>query len=110
MQGNWEAMTRLSGAYLMLVTTTLGVYYLPRLSELKTFHEIKHEVYTGYKFIFPLALVGGLVVYLLREWIIKLLFTESFMPMQELFLWQIIGDILKIGSWILAYLMLGKAK
>ena len=107
--GYWEAMTRLSGAYLMLVTTTLGVYYLPRLSELKTFHEIKHEVYTGYKFIFPLALMGGLAVYLLRDWIIKLLFTESFMPMRELFLWQIIGDILKIGSWILAYLMLGRA-
>ncbi|VXB17808.1 Polysaccharide biosynthesis protein [Enhydrobacter sp. AX1] len=107
--GYWEAMTRLSGAYLMLVTTTLGVYYLPKLSELKTFHEIKHEVYIGYKFIFPLALMGGLAVYLLRDWIIKLLFTESFMPMRELFLWQIIGDILKIGSWILAYLMLGKA-
>ena len=107
--GYWEAMTRLSGAYLMLVTTTLGVYYLPRLSELKTFQEIKHEVYTGYKFIFPLALMGGLAVYLQRDWIIKLLFTESFMPMRELFLWQIIGDILKIGSWILAYLMLGKA-
>lgn len=107
--GYWEAMTRLSGAYLMLVTTTLGVYYLPRLSELKTYHEIKHEVYTGYKFIFPLALVAGLAVYLLRDWIIKLLFTDSFLPMRELFLWQIIGDILKIGSWILAYLMLGRA-
>ena len=107
--GYWEAMTRLSGAYLMLVTTTLGVYYLPRLSELKTYTEIRHEVYTGYKFIFPLALMGGLAVYLLRDWIIKLLFTESFMPMRELFLWQIIGDILKIGSWILAYLMLGRA-
>ena len=107
--GYWEAMTRLSGAYLMLVTTTLGVYYLPRLSELKTYNEIKHEVYTGYKFIFPLALIGGLAVYLLRDWIIKLLFTENFMPMRELFLWQIIGDILKIGSWILAYLMLGRA-
>lgn len=107
--GYWEAMTRLSGAYLTLVTTTLGVYYLPRLSELKTYNEIKNEVYTGYKFIFPLALIGGLAVYLLRDWIIKLLFTESFIPMRELFLWQIIGDILKIGSWILAYLMLGKA-
>lgn len=107
--GYWEAMTRLSGAYLMLVTTTLGVYYLPRLSELKTYIEIKREVYTGYKFIFPLALIGALAVYLLRDWIIKLLFTESFLPMRELFLWQIIGDILKIGSWILAYLMLGRA-
>ncbi|MCH7296576.1 O-antigen translocase [Acinetobacter higginsii] len=107
--GYWEAMIRLSAAYLMLVTTTLGVYYLPRLSELKTVNEIKAEIYLGYKFIFPLALIGGLCVYLLKDWIIVLLFSKKFLPMADLFLWQMIGDALKIGSWILAYLMLSKA-
>lgn len=107
--GYWEAMIRLSGAYLMLVTTTLGVYYLPRLSELNDFKSIKKEIYTCYKFIFPLALVGALAVYSLKDWIIQLLFADSFLPMRELFLWQMIGDSLKIGSWIIAYLMLGQA-
>lgn len=107
--GYWEAMIRLSAAYLLLVTTTLGVYYLPRLSELSNVQEIKSEVYLGYKFIFPLAVIGGVVVYLLRDWIIALLFTKSFLPMRDLFFWQVIGDSLKIGSWILAYLMLSKA-
>lgn len=107
--GYWEAMMRLSNAYLMLITSTLAVYYLPRLSELNTYLEIKKEIFLGYKFIFPLAVIAGILVYLFRELIIKLLFSESFLPMQELFLWQIAGDTLKIGSWILAYLMLGKA-
>jgi len=107
--GYWEAMIRLSAAYLLLVTTTLGVYYLPKLSELSKVQEIKSEVYLGYKFIFPLAVIGALAVYLLRDWIIALLFTKSFLPMRDLFFWQVIGDSLKIGSWILAYLMLSKA-
>ena len=107
--GYWEAMVRLSAAYLMLVTTTLGVYYLPRLSELSNIQDIKKEVYLGYKFIFPLAVVGGFLVYVLRDWIISLLFSSAFLPMRDLFLWQMIGDTLKIGSWILAYLMLSKA-
>ncbi len=107
--GYWEAMIRLSAAYLMLVTTTLGVYYLPRLSELESLKDIKTEIYLGYKYIFPLAVVGGLMVYILRDWIIALLFTKTFLPMRDLFLWQMIGDSLKIGSWILAYLMLSKA-
>lgn len=107
--GYWEAMIRLSGGYLMLVTTTLGVYYLPRLSELKDLDSIKKEIYTGYKFIFPVTLLGALAVYVLRDWIIALLFTDSFLPMRELFLWQMIGDSLKIGSWIVAYLMVGQA-
>lgn len=107
--GYWEAMIRLSAAYLILVTTTLGVYYLPRLSELNAIKEIKAEVYLGYKFIFPLAVLGGIVVYLCKDLIIRLLFSADFLPMRDLFLWQMIGDSLKIGSWILAYLMLSKA-
>src|SRR5699024_548499 len=107
--GYWEAMIRLSAAYLMLVTTTLSVYYLPRLSELKNIVEIKKEVYLGYKFIFPIALIGGLSMYVMKDFIIQILFSESFLPMRELFFWQIVGDALKIGSWILAFLMLSKA-
>lgn len=107
--GYWEAMIKLSRAYLMLVTTTLSVYYLPRLSELKDFKSIKNEVYTGYKFIFPVALLGALIVYSLKDWIIPLLFSASFLPMRELFLWQMIGDSLKIGSWVISYVMAGQA-
>lgn len=107
--GYWEAMIRLSATYLMLVTTTLSVYYLPRLSELTNIIDIKKEVYRGYQFIFPLALISGLFVYLCRDLIIRILFTDSFLPMEQLFLWQMIGDSLKIGSWILAFLMLSKA-
>lgn len=107
--GYWEAMIRLSTGYLMLATTTLGVYYLPRLSELTNLQDIKKEIYLGYKLIFPLAVFGGIIIYAIKDWIIQLLFSTAFLPMRELFLWQMMGDSLKIGSWILAYLMLGKA-
>lgn len=107
--GYWEAIWRLSAAYLMLATTTLGVYYLPRLSELKEPSEIKKEILQGYKIILPVVAFGSLVIYLLRDFIIGVLFTQEFLPMREIFGWQMIGNTLKIGSWILAYLMLGKA-
>lgn len=107
--GYWEAMWRLSAAYLMLVTTTLSVYYLPRLSELKEPAKIKREILQGYKIILPVAAICSLAMYLLRDWMIVLLFTSDFSPMREIFGWQVVGDTLKIGSWILSYLMLGKA-
>ncbi|MBC8982165.1 O-antigen translocase [Pseudomonas lurida] len=107
--GYWEAMWRLSAAYLMLVTTTLSVYYLPRLSELKSASEIKLEVLQGYRIILPIAIVSALTIYFLKDFIIVTLFTKDFLPMRELFAWQMLGDALKIGGWILAYLMLGKA-
>ncbi|WP_426099453.1 MULTISPECIES: O-antigen translocase [unclassified Pseudomonas] len=107
--GYWEAMWRLSTAYLMLVTTTLGLYFLPKLSELVCPEDIKKEILQGYKLILPVATICGLVIYLLRDFIIGLLFTSAFSPMRDFFAWQMLGDTLKIASWILAYLMLGKA-
>jgi PST family polysaccharide transporter len=29
--------------------------------------------------------------------------------MRELFPWQLTGDVIKIGSWVIAYVMLGRA-
>lgn len=107
--GYWEAMWRLSSAYLLLVTTTLSVYYLPRLSELKGVAELTSEIMKGYKVIIPLTIMAGGVIYFLKDFLIQLLFTADFAPMRELFGWQMVGDTLKIGSWILAYLILGKA-
>lgn len=107
--GYWEAMWRLSSAYLLLVTTTLGVYYLPRLSELSTAKDLIDEIKQGYKIILPVTILAGFSIYFSRDFIIFLLFTSDFSPMRDLFAWQMLGDTLKIGSWILAYLILGKA-
>ena len=104
-----EPATPISTAYLTLVTTTLGIYYLPRLSELSNSESLKKEVIQGYKIILPIAVFCGFTIYILRDIIINLLFTKEFAPMRDLFAWQMLGDAMKIGSWILAYLMLGQA-
>lgn len=107
--GYWEAMWRLSAAYLLLVTTTLSVYYLPRLSELKSGKEIKKEILEGYRIILPVAVVAGLFMYMLRDIIVSTLFTSEFYPVREFFSGQVVGDGLKVCSWIMAYVMLSKA-
>lgn len=107
--GYWDAMTRLSGGYLMFASTILGVYYLPRLSELKKYKDIKQEVNYGYKVILPLACLMSLSVYLFQDFIIEVLFTKEFLPMKELMFWQLLGDVIKIGSWIVSFMMLSKA-
>lgn len=107
--GYWEAMWRLSTAYLMVITTTLAVYYLPKLSALQDMAEIKREILQGYSVILPVAAVLGFSIYMFREFIVLALFTDDFSGMEALFGWQVIGDTLKVGSWILTYLVLSKA-
>lgn len=107
--GYWEAMWRFSGAYLMLVTTTLSVYFLPKFSETSNVKLIKNEILSGYKLILPAIVFFGILIILLKDFIIQLLFSHEFSGMRVLFFWQIIGDFLKVGSWVVASLMLSKA-
>lgn len=107
--GYWQGVWYISSMYLMLVTTSLSVYYLPRLSEIHDTQELKKEILDGYKIILPIVIIVALTIFLLREYIMLIAFTKKFMPMIELFKWQLIGDVIKIASWLLAYLMLAKA-
>ena len=107
--GYWQASWKISEIYLMLVTTTLSVYYLPRLAEIRNAPELKIEIVKVYRFVMPVVVAGAATIYVLRDFIIGTLFSSDFLPMRELFLWQLAGDVIKIGSWILAYIMLGRA-
>ena len=107
--GYWQASWKISEIYLMLVTTTLSVYYLPRLAEIRTAHELKTEIFKVYRLVMPIVIIGAIAIYVLRNFIINTLFTQDFLPMREIFSWQLAGDVLKIGSWVLAYVMLGRS-
>ncbi len=107
--GHWEALMRLSGMYLMLVTTPLSFYILPRVSEIRDNVELRREILNCYAFVLPVVVVGVLIIYVLRDWIILKLFTAEFAPMRDLFAWQLAGDIVKIGGWLMGFVMIGKS-
>ncbi len=106
--GYWQASWKISEIYLMLVTTTLTVYYLPRLAEIRTAPELKAEIIKVYRFVMPIVVVGAVTIFLLRDFIIHTLFTPDFMPMRDLFLWQLVGDVVKIGAFVVGYVLIGR--
>ncbi len=107
--GYWQGIWYISSIYLMLITTSLSVYYLPKLSSIKDKIELKKEILNGYKVIIPIVVVFACIIFLIKEYVIIIAFDEKFMPMLELFKWQLIGDVIKIAAWLLSYLMLAKA-
>ncbi len=106
--GWWESMNRISNMYLMVITSSLSVYYLPKLSEIKDSVLLRAEIFRAYKFIIPTITICFVLIYFLRMPIIRMLFTEDFNPMSNLFLWQLFGDFFKVASWLLAFLMVAK--
>lgn len=108
--GYWQGIWYISSMYLMVITSTLSVYYLPKLSEVKDKLLLRYEIRKGLSIFIPIASLMAILVYFCKDLIISILFTEQFLPMGELFMWQMVGDVLKIASWFFGYLMLAKAR
>jgi len=107
--GYWQAVTKISDYYLGFITSVLGVYYMPKLSEIQSKIELRNEIMKGYKTILPIVAIIAFLIWLLKGFIIHVLFTPEFLPMKPLFTFQLLGDFFKIGSWLLGYLMVAKA-
>jgi len=107
--GYWQGIWILSQVSLSLITTSLGTYFLPTISSMKSKNDISNELKKAFILMIPIAIVISLSIYLLRETIICLLYTQKFMPMKELFLWQMIGNVIKVCGWLFGYILVAKA-
>lgn len=106
--GIWQGLIRISDGYLLVIQITLGTYFLPKLSALKDWFEIRKEIFSGIKFLAPLFLLMCVLIYFFRFYIIEILYNEKFASMEDLFFWQLAGDFFKVISMIFTYLMLSK--
>jgi len=106
--GEWQGVFKISEIYLMLFTSTLGIYYLPRIAEIRSIADLRIEILKVYKFLLPASIVSASIIYFLRSYIVSILFSKEFIGMTDLFTWQLIGDVIKIGSWVLGFIMIGR--
>lgn len=107
--GLWEGVNRISAMYLLVITSSLSVYYLPKLTELKTKQEIRNEVLSVYKLMIPFLIVASVLIFSLRSFIIEVLFTPEFAGMKDFFAFQLLGDILKMSGWVLGFILIAKS-
>ncbi|MFW0765459.1 O-antigen translocase [Trabulsiella odontotermitis] len=109
MAGQWQSVWKISEVYLSVVTMALGTYFMPKLAKLKDAEEIHKEIRSVVLIILPIIIVMALCIYMTRDFIIQILFTSEFSKARDLFMIQLVGDVLKIWSWIYAYPMLSRA-
>lgn len=107
--GIWQGVSTISDAYLQFITASFSVYLLPTLSRLVTKQEISREIGRSLRFVLPAVAAVSLGVWLLRDLAIWLLFSEKFIAMRDLFAWQLVGDVLKVGAYVFGYLVIAKA-
>ena len=106
--GAWQAVWKISDVYLSVITIALTTYYLPQLSKLNSYDDIIREIQRTSLAIMPIVLISALLDYFTRDYLLVLLFTKEFDSARDLFFWQLIGDVIKILSWMLAFPMISR--
>ena len=107
--GCWQAVVKLSDAYLLAITMAISMYYLPKLSATLDRRGLIAEIRTAFSFFLPVAILAAAAIYTFREELIVLLFSDKFLSASDLFAPQLLSDLLKVASLMLSYVMIAKA-
>ena len=107
--GYWQAVSKVSDAYLLFLTTAINIYYLPKLASTHDRDALVWELRNAYRYLLPAVAVLAVLVYVLRDWVTRYLFSADFISANTLYGPQLVGDVIKIASFILSYVMLAKA-
>lgn len=106
--GLWQSVLRVSEAYISVITIGVSMYYFPKAASIHRSSILKTETFNVLLFLVPVIILGASAVYFLRELIIEILFTEDFLGATPLFKPQVIGDVLRVLSFIPASILLAK--
>jgi len=101
--GIWDAINRFSGFYMVFFNSGLSLYYLPKLASLKTDFEFKNELKSYFKIIVPIFLLMLIIIFLSKKIIINLAFTAAFSNINQLLIWQLLGDFFKVMTLAFGY-------
>jgi PST family polysaccharide transporter len=107
--GQFQAAWVISMQYIGLVLGAMGADYYPRLTSLIHDHKASTRLVneqTEIALLLSAPIFIGMIG--LAPWVIQVLYSSSFAPAAEVLRWQVLGDVLKVASWPLGFIILAQ--
>lgn len=109
--GHFQAAWGIGITYLGFVLGAMATDYYPRLTAVirdnaTATRLVNEQTEVALLLCAPVLLA----MFGLAPWVIQLLYTAEFAPAVEILRWQILGDILKVMSWPLGFVILASGK
>jgi O-antigen/teichoic acid export membrane protein len=108
--GYWQAVAKISDAYMLFIGVILINSLLPRLSSL---HEAARALRILLQFgalLLGVFVLGCGVIYAVRDHLLLIVYSEQFLTASNLVLPQLIGDTLKVTTLLLYYYLLSRGR
>ena len=106
--GIWTAMSSISKIYMQFLIAIFSLYILPKYAEINSSFGFRSELKSIYKSLLPLVVLGMLIVYFLREFIVLTIYNEAFLSMTLLFKWQLLADFMRFIANVMSFKFLAK--
>lgn len=105
--GQFQAAWGISMTYIGFVLAAMGADFYPRLTasihdHTKANRLVNEQMEVALLIASPIFLI----IISLAPWVVQLLYASSFGEAVSILRWQILGDILKIASWPIAFIIL----
>lgn len=105
--GHFHSAWAISMTYIGFVLGAMGTDFYPRLTAvIQDPVAVNRLVNEQTEVALLLAAPVLLAMLALAPWVIRLLYSVEFVEAVEVLRWQVLGDILKIASWPLGYILL----
>lgn len=107
--GLWQAAIRLSSAYAGLFSVFLAYCFMPLISVEEDKKKIQGQVLSFMLIVMAMFSVGALTLYLGRGVFIPLLLSSEFSALENLIIYQLIGDFFKVCAYVMGFITVAKA-
>lgn len=105
--GQFQAAWAISMTYIGFVLSAMGTDYYPRLAaSINDHHAVNRMVNEQTEVALLLAGPVFLAMLALAPWVIELLYSTKFNEAAHILRWQILGDVLKVASWPMGYVII----
>jgi PST family polysaccharide transporter len=108
--GYWQAVAKLSDAYMLFIGVVFINYLLPQLSQR---HEDASALRALVRFGAPMLgifCLVGTAIYIARDYVILIVYSRTFLPAADLVLPQLTGDTLRIAALLPYYYFMSRQR
>jgi O-antigen/teichoic acid export membrane protein len=108
--GYWQAVAKISDAYMLFIGVVLINYLLPKLSHLREDARAIRALQRFGTLMLGMFVLAGTTMYIMRHYIILIVYSRHFLPASDLVLPQLVGDAARIATLLLQYYFMSRER
>ncbi len=107
--GLYNAGFAIINTYVSLIFTAMSTDYYPRLASVSTDNLKLKKLINQQVEVVSIIIVPILIFFIINiQWLIKILYSDTFVPISNMVMFAAFGMILKAGNWAISFIFLAK--